>query len=192
MKRTGQNQHGETSRELIGEMMLAKTVLEEKNQIIDRKDRTIRGLLSELEALKQELQNSARQLDGVRKSAHQQGMRTAIEDIICLVACYQDPGAGVENMLAARLIMLFKEKYGLEVLENAPVTIDPEIHQVIEVEQAADGGSSIQVISKGFRIAGKLIRPMRVKVIKGKEGTQLRRVELRMPQDVARSAVPEV
>jgi len=44
MKRAQNKQVKEADRALIGEMMLAKTVIEEKNELLDRKDGTIREL----------------------------------------------------------------------------------------------------------------------------------------------------
>ncbi len=151
----------------IGEMMLAKTILEEKNDTIDQKDRSIRDLSCQLREMRQELEQSGRELAQSRQDARWQGVREVLEEVFCLVCDYRGGEGGAENKLADRLIMMCREKYGLEVIDKTPDAVDPEIHQVVEVEQAAGPSTSIQVISKGFKVAGRLLKPMQVKVIKG-------------------------
>jgi len=91
-----------------------------------------------------------------------------VEEVVRIAADYESQDGGVSTNLAARLIRVFHERYGLEVLESVPNGIDPEIHRVIELNHNPEGDSSIQVLSKGFQIAGKVIKPVLVKVIQGR------------------------
>ncbi len=151
----------------IGEMMLAKSILEQKNETIDQKDRSIRELSCQLREMRQELEQSGRESAQSRQDARWQGVREVLEEVLRLVCDYRSGEVGAENKLADRLIVMCREKYGLEVIDETPDALDPEIHQVVEVEQAAGPATSIQVISKGFKVAGRLLRPMQVRVIRG-------------------------
>ena len=62
MKQGQQTQRRQSSKDLIGEMMLAKTVLEEKNELLDQKDQKIQELLVREMQLRRELETMTRQL----------------------------------------------------------------------------------------------------------------------------------
>ncbi len=151
----------------IGEMMLAKTVLEEKNEAIESRDRTIRELRSQLQVAQQELSQSVRILSRTQEATCQQGIRKVLQDVLEVVARYQEADDGVVNMLAGRLLQMLKENYGVEVLERAPPKYDPAVHEVVDVEHASGKPSSITVVSKGFVVHGAVLRPMKVRVVRG-------------------------
>lgn len=177
MKRTSPPQRKDADQGLIGEMMLAKTMLEEKNELLDLKDRTIRELQtrykqlrSELAETRQEHEDFARETEAIRDTAYDEGRREAISEVVRLAADYERTAASPESgiHLFSRLIRLFREKYGLEVIEAAPERIDPEVHRVIEVVREPESGvSRLQVLAKGYRVDGKLVRPALVKVFEG-------------------------
>ncbi len=175
MKRAQPSKSREDSRELIGEMMLAKSVLEEKSELLDQKEKVIlqlrswnRQLEEELEEMRAELEHCAQELERSREAARREGILGVVEQVVCLAADYEAQEPGADRRLAGRLIRLFQERYGLEVLNSAPGGIDPQIHQVIVAEHGLQDGCSIQVLRKGFRLDGKVIRPVLVKVVEGK------------------------
>lgn len=164
---------------LIGEMMLAKTVLEEKSEHLEQKDRTIRELRTqhgrleaELEELKSELERIETERTTLREEAVEEGMRRVIAEVVTLASEYEAGVQALDRSLASRLIYLFQERYGLEVIAGTPTRVDPERHRVIEVVEAPEGVgySSIRVLARGFRLEGKTIKSALVKVIKGMSG----------------------
>ena len=177
MKRAQNRQVKEADRALIGEMMLAKTVIEEKNELLDRKDRTIRELETRLKQLqaevseaRQDLERCWTEMETIREQALKQGRWEAISEVVLLAADYEHTGerSVVCASLASRLIRLFREKYGLQVIDTASEKVDPGLHRVIEVVHRSDMGEpGLQVLAKGYRVDGKVIRPALVKVIEG-------------------------
>lgn len=184
--------HKAVSREVIAELMLAKTVLEEKNEIIDEKDRIIRELYSKEKELETELVSFKREIESAKailrryvrlnKTEHdkspQSGIQKVIADVVAIAADYQScissahgRSLDINGSLAGRLMTLFVESYDLEVLDGAPKEIDPKIHQVVEVIEDKHGESSFVQLSKGYRIGKKVIRPMGLKVLKGTKET---------------------
>lgn len=169
----------EASRVLIGEMMLAKTVLEEKNELLDEKDRLIRELRSqltqrevELEELRAELKSSERDRMVAEEEAVLKGKYRIVAEVIEFAAEYERGDEESENRLASRLIELFQQRYGLEVISGTPLKVDPQIHRVIEVvhPKHSEVFPAIRVLTKGFRLAGRTIKPALVRVIgPGKE-----------------------
>jgi molecular chaperone GrpE len=175
VKRNPPPQGREGTRELIGEMMLAKSVLEEKSELLDQKEELIRRLRSHnmrLEGELEELRGESRRRDGELQRdlerARREGIRDVVEEVVCLAADYEAQESGVDGRLAARLIRLFQERYALEVLSSAAGGIDPQIHQVVIAENGPKGGSSVQVLRNGFRLEGKVIRPALVRVVGAK------------------------
>jgi len=170
------------SDDAIGELMLAKAALEDKNEQLDEKDRLIqelrskeKALWSEIELLNEKLTHSHSQREKEYKEAAQEGADKVIKDIVSILADYENVDAtagekerGDDARLIGRLIRILNECYGLEVIDGSPDKIDPEIHQVIEAEDATGEKSSIILLSKGYRIGKKILRPARVKVIRGK------------------------
>jgi molecular chaperone GrpE (heat shock protein) len=180
------------SREVIAELMLAKTVLEEKNEIIDQKDRIIRELYSkekdlelELATFKNEIESAKgmlRRYVDLNKTEHgkilQSGTQKVIADVVAITADYADSlpavtgrGPEIDGSLAARLIDLFVEKYDLEVLDGVPEAIDPKIHQVIEVSEDPCAEPALVQLSKGYKIGRKVIRPLRLKACRQADAT---------------------
>jgi molecular chaperone GrpE len=159
-----------SDRALIGEMMLAKTMLEEKNELIDRKDIAIRELETrlkqrdaELAEAGEELQRSMQETEASCERAQRRGRMEIIGEVVRLAADYDQSGT---SNLASRLIRLFRDRYGLEVIDGAAEHIDPDVHRVIEVVRREERGETgFEVLARGFKMNGKVIRPALVKVI---------------------------
>jgi molecular chaperone GrpE (heat shock protein) len=149
----------------IGEMMLAKTVLEEKNEELEAKDRRLRELTSRLrdltedvEQLQAELEASAHNLAEARRGAFQEGADRVIEEVVGVLA---DWGPEAPK-LTEHLLAVLRERHGLELIEEVPGRLDPRLHRVLEVSRLPQAGT--QVLTKGFRLGGRVLRPALVRV----------------------------
>ncbi len=61
----------------------------------------------------------------------------------------------------------FLKTEGLEEINEIEVDFNPEIHEVLEeVESSSDSGRVIEVVQKGYKINGRVLRPAKVKIIK--------------------------
>lgn len=149
----------------IGEMMLAKTVLEEKNDLLEAKDRLVielstrlKQLTGELEELRNELESSSRSQAGVRQSAYLEGAGQVVEGVVEVLADWGPE----EPRLASRLLALLREKHGLEVIDRVQGRLDPQLHRVLEVSQETKAGT--EVLANGFRLGLRVLRPALVRV----------------------------
>ncbi len=149
----------------IGEMMLAKTVLEEKNEQLEAKDLEIRELasrqrllLEEVEELKDELERSSREHAEARREGRLEGAREVVEEVVGVLADWGPE----EPKLAARLLAVLGKKHGLEVIDGLPRQLDPRLHRVLEVSQSTEAG--IQLLARGFRLGERVLRPALVRV----------------------------
>jgi molecular chaperone GrpE (heat shock protein) len=175
MKREKNGQVRVADKSLIGEMMIAKTVIEEKNELLDRKDRTIRELETRLQQLQtgalasqQELERCWADTEAAREEALKKGRMEAIGEVVGLAADYEYDGhrSGTCLNLASRLIQMFREKYGLQVIDTVSENVDPGLHRVIEVvHSSAENEPGLKVLAKGYHVNGKVIRPALIKVI---------------------------
>ena len=153
--------------ELIGEMMLAKTVLEEKNELLARQERTIRKLQETVRHLEEDLKALQAERARWREGGRQEGRAQVVAEVARLAA--EHLGRERDRFgLASRLIRHFAERYGLELIDQAAGTVDPELHQVVEVVDEPRQKSSVQILARGFRLGGKTVQPALVKVIRGK------------------------
>ncbi len=169
--------HKTISDKAIGELMLARTALEEKHELIDRKDHIIRELVQknrDIEAELEELRGVLSEMEEMGKSkevdSYNRGIVAVIGDILHIMVRYEAV-CNVKNendelnMLIEGIFHLLKERYGLEIMDGVPAEIDPELHRVIEVNAGQGKGREIIQLSKGYRIGKKILSPMKLKVI---------------------------
>jgi molecular chaperone GrpE (heat shock protein) len=174
VKQGKQTERRQGFKDLIGEMMLAKTVLEEKNELLDQKDRQIQELLVREKQLRRELETMTQQLEFCQSELAEQratGIRKGeckvVEEVLRIAADFEEHAEGAAADLARRILTLFQRNYGLEVLAAVPSSIDPEIHCVVEVSDQNAIEPAIQVLAKGYKMGGRFIRPMMLRVSKG-------------------------
>jgi hypothetical protein len=166
MKRDGSKKGKDGGAASIGELMLAKTVIEEKNVLLDQKDKQIRRLRSREQTLESRLAEAEELLEGLeteKAEAYGRGRREAVAEVVRLAAEYAQCGQEGSGALAGRLIALFREKYGLQVIDRVASRIDPEVHQVLEVVRAGQSPGA-EVVSRGYSMEGRLIRPALVRI----------------------------
>lgn len=148
----------------IGEMMLAKTVLQEKNEQLEAKDRQLRQLATRLKVLTDEVERlrSERGPDPPAGPAagcrtYQDGVAAVVEGVIGVLADWgpEQPG------LTARLLALLRERHGLEMIEQVPGRLEPRLHRVVEV--CSEQGAGVEVLARGYRLGTRILRPALVR-----------------------------
>lgn len=73
-----------------------------------------------------------------------------------------------DNAKALRLQFLsILKKQGLEIIDNANVPFDPNIHEAIGVDEGGRDGYITKIVRNGYKFKGRLIRPALVLI--GKE-----------------------
>lgn len=161
----------------IGELMFARAVIEEKNELIDRRDHEIRGLATELRRARDEVEELRSAVQALTSGRESDGVETGrqdevIADVVRLVADWSDLYGAAPNELATRVLALLEEKHGLEAIVEVPDTIDPELHQVVSVDHTASGKAGIEVLAPGYALGDRVIRPALVKVVLGLRSDQ--------------------
>lgn len=151
-----------TGIEVIGEMMLARSVLEEKNELLEQKEAQLRELRHRLRAGEGEL------------AELRSGNLRLIESVVRLAGDFlpdeesedsqpYDPDAG----LAGRLIALLIKEFGVTAIDRPAGRLDPALHEVVDVQEQPDGVERIVKLKDGFRLGSRVLRPMRVRVLTG-------------------------
>ena len=163
-----------SSQALTGELMLAKSVIEEKNEILDQKDEIIRELAARARTLENDneelrlaLSRSMRHDEIIRAEERGSVLNVVISDVVRIAADYEDVHGSSSTGLASRIFGLFQEKYDLRVIEEQPQAVNPSLHHVVEVDHSGASTGSIEVLSSGYRLGETVIRPALVKVILG-------------------------
>jgi len=167
MKSEKPEPEGNPQAEVIAEMMLAKTVLEEKNELLAKQERTIRDLKETVRRLQEDLQALLAERAQWRESGRQEGCLQVVAEAARMAGEHlgrEDDRWG----LAYRLIRHFAERYGLELIDRAAGAVDPELHQVVEVVEDPLQESSMQILALGIRLGGRTVQPALVRVIRGK------------------------
>lgn len=164
----------DSSQATVGEMMFARAVIEEKNELIDRKDAIIRELVSELRNAESEVKElrdticeAERNRDTERSAAKQEAFNQLISELVRITADWDNLHRERSSRLSSRIYSLFQDEYGLRLIDEPPESIDPELHQVVEVDHSTSGEASIEILSSGYRIGATVIRPALVKVVLG-------------------------
>ncbi len=158
---------------LIGELMLAKAVLEEHGDLLDGADATLRSLRTrqaalraELEELRGERELLLRRRERAADAARARGTFEAVSAVIAEIAPL-DPGPAAPAGAAGRelivdLLALLSARCGLEVIDEAIEPLDPGCHRVIERRAGTPCG--VEVLQRGYRLAGRVVRPALVRV----------------------------
>jgi molecular chaperone GrpE (heat shock protein) len=159
---------GSLSEHAIEELTMVKTALQEKNELLDEKDRVVArltGRIRELEEQVREAEASLSLMAGQRERQEtrlkQEGCMTLIEELVHLLARYErrcgagspSPGQGDEpsglqegeryGMIPGELVLdLLVRGYGLEVIDGPVEAVDPVLHHVVEVTGDAGGDSA--------------------------------------------------
>ena len=68
------------------------------------------------------------------------------------------------QMATLKLITSLLEKLSIEIIDPVEMKYDPQLHEVISLQEdgSVEPGYIIQVVQKGYRLRGRLLRPARV------------------------------
>jgi molecular chaperone GrpE (heat shock protein) len=158
----------------VEEVMFVRALIEDRNEAIDRRDSTIRALTRRLyeaeahsDALLTVLTERARSRPSERPDRVQAMLAEAMSDVVRLACDWQMHHGTRTEDVSSQILSLLREKYRLSAIEETPVSINPDLHQVVEVVHASDGQSSVEVLSPGYRIGETVIQQALVKVVLG-------------------------
>jgi molecular chaperone GrpE (heat shock protein) len=152
--------------DMIGEMMLAKAVLEEGNEHLENADGALlslrgreRALHAELAQLRIEAARLAARAEDVARSAEERGVLEAVCDVITAISAVE----GTRE--AEAFVALLAEKHGVEAIETVSLPLDPRRFRVIERGRGPE--DRIEVLRRGYRLGCDVLRPALVRVTVG-------------------------
>ena len=124
-----------------------------------------------------EFANYRRRTESVRQEADDDGRRDAIEKLLPVVDNLERAldAAGEESALRSGVEMVLRQtletltKMGVETIDPMGQPFDAELHNAVMQGSAEEGdpGTVCQVLQKGYRLGGRVIRHAMVKVVAG-------------------------
>lgn len=154
--------------------MFARSVIEEKNELIDQKDSTIRELASKLRGAEghlNELQAALTEMkheeELVRSDEHQRVLARVLADVVLEVSAVESLAPGSDRSLGDRIIDMLRRRYGMQLIDDVPEYIDPRLHQVVDVDHSDGRKGAIEILSPGYRMGEVVLRPALVRVTLG-------------------------
>jgi molecular chaperone GrpE len=160
---------GAGSESLIGELMLARAVLEERGDLVEGADLELRSLRTREAQLRAELEEQGarrgvlqQRRERAADAARARGTFESVSSLVAEIAPF-DPGPDAAGSgLFVDLLSLLAARFGLEVIDAAEEPLSPASHRVIE--RRAGASRSVEVLQRGYRLAGRVVRPALVRV----------------------------
>jgi molecular chaperone GrpE (heat shock protein) len=176
------------SHEAIEDLIQANTILEDRISLFEKKDAQIKKLLERNRSLEAELAEVSEHINEleerfriVEEESFRGGIEAVIGDIVHEVSRYDRVSnksrvKKKDNMPINRIIHLLEKRYGLEVIEGTPMAIDPEMHHVVDVVsgcngELAVGKPSVEQVSRGYKIRGKVLKPLQLRLVDNDENS---------------------
>lgn len=167
-----------------GNEAVSEIEVEEKNEIDILKE-TIETLLKEKREIEEKYLRVLAELDNFRKRMEREIARIkevaeerVLKDIIMVVDNFERAldslGKGADfNSFAEGIRLIYRQmkevlsNFGLEEIEALDKPFDPLVHDALMVvEDREKDGVVVQVVEKGYKLRGKVIRPAKVIVAK--------------------------
>ena len=135
----------------------------------------VAGYVDQLQRLQAEFSNYKRRVEKERESMAMFGKQDmaskllpVLDDLERLIDHHQgEVGCSLEGvqLIHGNLVKVLTEE-GLEIIPALGNQFNPEIHEAVSMEEvgAENEGLVVEEWMKGYRFAGKLLRPSRVKV----------------------------
>ena len=60
----------------------------------------------------------------------------------------------------------FIKNEGFEEINEVEINFNPEIHEILEEVEGSESQKVIEIIQKGYKLNGRVVRPAKVKIIK--------------------------
>ncbi len=147
---------------------------------LEKAQATIKDYWEQMMRLRAEIENNRKRAERDVENAHKYALKHFVENLLPIVDSMEmgQVAANADNAtlesiregseLTMSMFIQVMQKSGLEAIDPLGEKFDPEKHQAIsmlEVE-AAESGSVIEVMQKGFMLNDRLIRPAMVVVAK--------------------------
>lgn len=131
--------------------------------------------------LKAEMENFRRRSERELENAHKYGVEKFAGELLGVrdslemgLAAAQEPSADVAKLreggeLTLKLLGQVFERFGIEEIDPAGQRFDPAFHEAMAMQERADvePNTVLNVVQKGYRLNGRLLRPAMVIVSKG-------------------------
>ncbi len=177
LKTVDGNETTKTSEESIGDKLKSKLKKKDKNaddelkkELAEEKDRYVR--------LNAEFQNYKKRVEREKTDLVKFANERLLSDFLTVLdnmdRALENSADSPDDKLREGLVMIEKslkdllEKNGVEEVEAKGEEFDPELHHAVMTEEVegTDEGIVLDVLQKGYKLKGKVIRPAMVKVSK--------------------------
>src|SRR3989338_5691145 len=115
--------------------------------------------------------NLERRVDEERKLLAQLSSAIVIEKLLPILDNLESAQKHLNDQGLEMVIKQFKDvlvQEGVEEIETEGAQFDPHIHEAIEVIEGPNEGSIVKVLTKGYKINDRVIRPAKVVVERAK------------------------
>lgn len=134
-----------------------------------KKDNRHVELENQLRRTLADYQNLERRIEEERKLLSKLSAALLIEKLLPVLDNLENAQKHLEDPGLELVIKQFKETLeseGVSEINAEGETFDPHLHEAIEAEAGEEDNKVVKVLSKGYRIEDKIIRPARVVVTK--------------------------
>lgn len=149
-----------------------------KHKKIDDLQHTIDELTLDLQRTRADFENYRKRVEAEKQSAHSMGQAKSVMKLLPVIDTIERAIANVpeelaDNAWAKGVVGLSKQldkqlkEIGLEKIDAKPgVLFNPELHQAVQFDEAADGEKEVvaEELRAGYTLDGAVIRDAMVKV----------------------------
>lgn len=138
-----------------------------------KEDQTI-NLEDQLKRALADYHNLERRVEEEKKLLSDLYTAIAVEKFLPILDNLETAQNHIQDGGLAMVITQFKDvlaKEGVEEIAAVGQDFDPKLHEAIEAVEGKDEGKVVKVLSKGYKINGKVLRPAKVAVSKKSKDT---------------------
>jgi molecular chaperone GrpE len=164
------NRPGENAEEIVQDAKQEAAVTADREAItLDQ----LRRLKAEFDNYRKRVERERAEVYGIARGKVIAGMLPVLDDLERMVGYTRgmdgEFASGVELIWQKMRSVLSAE--GLEEIGSVGRPFDPELHEAIEIVETGpeNEGLVVEELQRGYRLQGRLLRPSRVRVGRGKE-----------------------
>ncbi|MBI4037441.1 nucleotide exchange factor GrpE [Candidatus Curtissbacteria bacterium] len=134
-----------------------------------KKDDNLINLEDQLKRALADYQNLERRVEEEKKLLSVLYTAIVVEKFLPVLDNLEAAQSHIKDEGLAMVITQFKDvlaKEGVEEVTAEGQNFDPKLHEAIEAVEGEDEGKVVKVLSKGYKINGKVLRPAKVVVTK--------------------------
>lgn len=149
-------------------------------QLLEEAQRTIQEQREQVLRVQAEMDNLRKRSVREVENAHKFGLERLISELLPVkdsmelgLVAASDEAVDVAKVregleMTLRMWKSSLEKFGVEEVDPAGETFDPELHEAMSMQESDEAGSGtvITVFQKGYTLNGRLVRPAKVVVAK--------------------------